>query len=250
MIACLPMYDRAETAAANDRFWAGIRDHLGEGPAALTRGGDLWQQWQSPDLIFAQTCGYPYRAVLHGKVTLIGTPDYGLPGCPPGHYNSVFVVRKGAEGATLADFADARFAYNEALSQSGWAAPQTHAQAQGVTFRTLVQTGGHLFSAQAVAQGRADVAAIDALTWELLQEHESFTSDLRVLERTAPTPVLPYITALSRDGDAHFQAVSAAIRDLSASDRDVLHLRGLVSIAPEAYLAIPNPASPDEVLAS
>ncbi len=247
MIASLPMYDRAETARANDRFWHNIRIHLGEGPEALTRDGDLWDQWQSPDLIFSQTCGYPYRAHLHGAVTLIGTPDYGLPGCPPGYYNSVFVVRDGEVDLSLTDFTDARFAYNEALSQSGWAAPQTHAQAKGVTFRTLVRTGGHLFSAQAVAQKRADIAALDALTWELICEHDEFASGLRVLERTTPTPVLPYITAVSRDVQTHFRAVAAAIEDLSDSDRQILHLKGIVAIPAQAYLAVPTPASPDEI---
>ena len=51
MIASLPMYDRPETAAANDRLWQGVRERLGQGPEHLTRGGDLWAQWQSPDLI-------------------------------------------------------------------------------------------------------------------------------------------------------------------------------------------------------
>jgi len=245
VIASLPMYDRPETAAAHDRYWQAIRTHLGEGPDALTRGGDLWQHWQSPDLIFSQTCGYPYRARLHGHVTLIGAPDYGLPGCPPGHYNSVFVTRADDPRAKLADFETARFAYNEALSQSGWAAPQTHAQAKGITFRNLVQTGGHRLSAMAVAEGRADIAAIDALTWELLKRHDLFAASLREIARTKPTPVLPYITAKGRGSARHFEAVSAAIADLSAQDLDVLHLKGLVAIPTETYLAVPNPDAPN-----
>ena len=64
MIASLGMYDRAETSAANDRFWALIRDNLrdaGESaPDALTRGADAyWTAWQSPELSFSQTCGVP-----------------------------------------------------------------------------------------------------------------------------------------------------------------------------------------------
>ena len=51
MIAHLGMYDRPETAAANDRLWTAMRAHLGRGPDALTRDAEVWQVWQSPDLL-------------------------------------------------------------------------------------------------------------------------------------------------------------------------------------------------------
>ena len=126
MIASLPMYDRPETRGPYDRLWARIRDELKllwadrpetgyPLPEALTHNGDPWDHWQDPDLVLSQTCGLPYRSVLHPNVTLIGTPDYGLAGCPPGYYHSVFIARD--PDATLADLAGHRFAYNEALSQ-------------------------------------------------------------------------------------------------------------------------------------
>jgi len=93
MIASLGMYDRPETMAANDRLWALVRDGLRArgiaAPEALTRGaGAYWQAWEDPALVLSQTCGFPYRAKLHGKVTLVASPDYGLQGCPPGYYCS------------------------------------------------------------------------------------------------------------------------------------------------------------------
>ena len=246
-IASLPMYDLAPLQAANDRYWQAIRTHLGDGPEELVRGGDLWAQWQSPDLILSQTCGYPYRARLHDKVGLIGTPDYGLPGCPPGHYNSVFVARRDDPRAGLSDFDGARLAYNEAMSQSGWAAPIVHSRAWGVAFCDHIPTGGHLFSARAVAEGRADIAGIDALTWALLCAHEDCAAQLKEIGRTAPTPVLPYITAKGRDTGPLFSAIEAAIADLSAADRALLHLKGIVRIEPAAYLSVPTPPGPDEL---
>ena len=84
------MYDYPKAQAANDRLWALIRDSMRAAgmaaPDALTRSADAyWQGWTSPDLILSQTCGFPYRARLHGQVTLIGTPDYAVAGCPPGY---------------------------------------------------------------------------------------------------------------------------------------------------------------------
>ena len=253
MIASLGMYDRAETAAANDRLWAGIRDGLRAhglpAPEALTRGENAyWDAWTAPDLTFSQTCGYPFRARLHEHVTLIGTPDYGLPSCPPGHYNSVFIARRSDPRQTLTDFDHAGFAYNEPLSQSGWAAPQNHAASLGLHLPPCLQSGGHRLSALAVAEGRADIAAIDALTWELMTRHDGFTAQLKEIARTQPpTPVLPYIAAKGADADLHFAVTAAAIAALSDADKHSLHLRGLVRIPAASYLAVPNPPAPDQI---
>lgn len=254
MIASLGMYDRAETQAANDRLWAGIRDGLRANgvaaPDGLTRGPHAyWDAWQSPELVFSQTCGFPFRARLHGQVTLIGTPDYGLPGCPPGHYNSVFIARKTDSRQDLAAFSGARFAFNEDLSQSGWAAPQNHAVAHGLHLPPTLRTGGHRLSALAVSEGRADLAAIDALTWEMLSQWEPWTASLKDVARTAPpTPVLPYIAAKGADAALYFDVISQAIAVLSPDDRATLHLNGLVRIPAEAYLAVPTPAAPEQIV--
>ena len=95
MIASLSMYDRPETAAANDRLWGRIREILGFGPAQLDRETPDWDAWLDEGLLLSQTCGLPYRSRLHDKVQLIATPDYGLDGAAPGYYYSVFVARRG-----------------------------------------------------------------------------------------------------------------------------------------------------------
>lgn len=252
MIASLGMYDRAETAAANDRFWALTRDGLRArgvtAPEALTRGeAAYWPAWQDPALVLSQTCGFPFRAVLHDKVNLIATPDYGLPGCPPGHYNSVFIARA-EDMRGLPEFRTARFAYNEALSQSGWAAPQNHAATMGFHFAPHLETGGHRVSALAVAEGRADLAAVDAMTWRLMQRHDrELAMRLREVVRTAPTPGLPFIAALGADVDATHAALVDACAGLSAGDRETLSLRGIVRIAAADYLAVPIPPNPEQI---
>ena len=244
MIALLGMYDRPETAGANDRFWSAIRARLGYGPETLTRGCDFWEAWQSPDLLLSQTCGLPFRARLHDKVTLVATPDYGLPGCPPGYYNSVFIAHCDDTGATLETLCSGTLAYNEPLSQSGWAAPYAHLTALGLTPAAFVQSGGHRASAEAVANGKARFAALDALTWEMIRRYDPFAVDLVEIARTAPTPALPYITASSGDPIALADAIEGAITDLTPEDRATLALRGLCRLSAAAYLAVPIPPSP------
>lgn len=244
MIATLGMYDMPHARAANDRLWAGVRDALGFGPDMLTRDADPWKIWQASDLLLAQTCGMPYRTRLHDRVQLVATPDHHLPDCPPGHYFS-YLVKRHDDPRDLAALASGTLAYNEALSQSGWAAPVNHLAAQGLTPTTSLQTGAHLASVAAVLDGRADFAAIDAVTLLMFGDNDpDARAMLTAFERTTPTPALPYITATGRDPAPLAQALSAAIAALVPDDRATLHLHGTLQIPAAGYLAIRTPPAP------
>jgi len=240
------MYDRGEIRPATDRLWSATARRLRvagiEAPAGLIRGAPLWDIWRSPDLLLAQTCGLPYRARLHRRVALVATPDYGLPGCPPGHYRSVIVARAGEDPARARP--GPRLAYNDGLSQSGWAAALDWAKARGLSFPALIETGGHAASVLAVAEGRADVAAIDAVTWRLLWRHEPATAALREIALTEPVPGLPLITAAARDPAPLAEALGAAIAGLPEEDRAALGVLGLTRIPSARYLALPIPPDP------
>ncbi|MDQ2065748.1 PhnD/SsuA/transferrin family substrate-binding protein [Xinfangfangia sp. CPCC 101601] len=249
MIASLAMYDFGPAEAANDRLWQLIRRALAArgiaAPADLTRGAAAyWPAWQSPDLILAQTCGYPYRSRLHEHVTLVASPDYGLPGCPPGHYKTIFVARADDRRQNLHDFSGAPMAYNEDLSQSGWAAPAQHLLDLGLTPCPRLRSESHRASARAVAAGAADLAGLDALTWRLMQGFDPSATQLKVVAETAPTPVLPFITAKTNPPEPLREALSAAIAALAPADAAALQLRGIVVIPKAAYLAVPTPPPP------
>lgn len=247
VLAGLPMYDWVELRGPTDRYWALIRDGLRargiDAPPELHRG-DQWADWLNPALILSQTCGFPYRTALHGKVTLVGTPDFGLPDAAPGYYYSQLVVRADAPGDWTA-FLDRTLAINGYDSQSGWAAPQNHAAPLNRRFDKVLVTGAHVMSATAVAEGLADIAAIDAVSWRLVTAYRPETAKrLRIVARTEATPGLPLITALGRDGLAIAAAVAEAIGALSSADRADLGVIGLTHIPAEAYLAVPTPAGP------
>lgn len=246
MIANLMMYQRPELAATHDRYWALIRDGLRqagiEAPDALSQDAEEFYVWKHPELVLSQTCGMPYRTWLHDKVALVGTPDYGLDGCPPGYYRSALVVRADDKGETLASFKDARFAYNQTFSQSGYSAPYWHVKPLGFFFADRLHTEQHLASARAVAEGHADIASLDAVTWRNIEAFEPFAGALRVLEWTVPTPGLPLITARGNDADAICSAVERAIAELAPDDAALLEIKGIVRIAKEDYLSVPNPS--------
>ena len=241
MIAALPMYDRPEIRWANETFWAHIRDALRgmqiAAPDALTGDGDPWAIWQDPGLVLAQTCGLPFRARLHDKVALVATPDYGLPGCPPGYYNSVIIARPGPLPHRP------RLAINDPLSQSGWAALATWIAAQDIAPGPVTVTGAHAASARAVADGLADLAAIYAQTWRLLLRHANADPALAIA-RTPPTPGLPLITAIGHAPGDIAKAVAQGLAVLDLKARAALDLQGIVQIDKAAYLAQPLPPVP------
>ncbi len=246
MIASLPMYDLPPYRAANDRLWDNIRDRMRDdnmaAPDRLMRGAEtLWPQWEAPDLILSQTCGMPFRTRLHDKVTLIGTPDYGVAGCGPGYYRSVLISHKDDPRQNLTEFDGSTMAYNEEVSQSGWAAPLNHADRIGITLKPGLKTGGHMLSMQAVAEGRAPLASLDAVTFRMLQTFHPQAADIKVIGHTEQTPGLPLIAAKGAHAAQMFGIISAAISAMSPDDKALTGLQGLVAIPVQNYLCVPTP---------
>jgi ABC-type phosphate/phosphonate transport system substrate-binding protein len=245
MIANLMMYQRPQLVESHNSYWSLIRSKLDAvgipSPEHLSQDAEEFSVWKDPNLILSQTCGMPYRKWLHHQVELVGTPDFAIDGCPKGYYRSALVIRQGDQRGDINAFQDATFAYNQTFSQSGYAAPFWHLKPKGFWFKKRLHTEQHLLSAKAVADGRADIAALDAVSWRLMAQYEPFAAQLRVLEWTTPTPGLPLITARGKNADAIFTAVEGAINELQDSDRDLLGINGIVKIPKEAYLSIPNP---------
>ena len=238
MYAALPMYDLAAVNQVTDALWSGIRDHLRHNglsaPDGLNRDVPLAQGWLRRDLVLSQTCGLPFVRHLRGKVQLVGAVDQGLPGIAAGNYCSRIVVRRedwAMGGTALADYRGRCCAFNAPDSQSGAGAMRHLVMPllQGARFfgQTL-QTGSHFAAITAVAEARADIAAIDAATWRLAEQHLPAAGALTVLTSSEPTPGLPLITALGGPVQPLFAAVNAALAALSAAQRDAIGFHRIV----------------------
>jgi hypothetical protein len=109
-------------------------------------------------------------------------------------YWSEFVVHSDSPHLTLSDTFGGRIAFTSNESQSGFAAPLRHlSKARGARplFREViapqVTPQGAL---AAVAEGRADVAAIDAYSLQLLRRYApELVANSRVVARTEPRPM-------------------------------------------------------------
>ncbi|NRG17674.1 PhnD/SsuA/transferrin family substrate-binding protein [Rhizobiales bacterium] len=243
-LAVLPMYDWPEVRAETDRLWQALahelRDADFDSPSGLCREIDAQAAWADPHLLIGQTCGLPFVSRLKGRVSLVGAPAYALEDCGPGEYCSALVVRADDPAGGLGGLRGRRVAYNMEGSQSGHAAMLAAVAPfarGGRFFAEALATGSHRASVRAVAQGKADIAAVDAVSWELAKRHEPSASRLRVLLRTYPTPGLPFITALRPADELRriAEAVAEGIGGLDRGTKEALLLTGFVPFSEADY---------------
>ncbi|WP_120495555.1 phosphate/phosphite/phosphonate ABC transporter substrate-binding protein [Kiloniella sp. EL199] len=241
-IVSLPMYDWPEVQIYNDRFFKELRTSLADqgfiAPTALNRTIATMDQWLGDNLLLSQTCGLPFKTVLKDKVSLVGTPAYGI-NCGAGSYFSVIVVHQDTSIDTLDDLKGLTFTYNDKRSQSGYAALLFTLSHIGNTkdFRSSFESGSHRASIQTVAAGRADFASIDALSWELALRHEPAAQKLKVIATSEPTPTLPFITARRsrKEIDQLHMAVVDAMVSLDEETREALLLIGFSPLKERDY---------------
>jgi ABC-type phosphate/phosphonate transport system substrate-binding protein len=195
---------------------------------------DFRAVWLHPQLLFAQTCWGPMEQGLSRHVQVIGQPSYdGFEGGQGELYSSAILMRRGegqehasapAEGCANIplDLLRSRcFAFNSSDSMSGIIAITRDLEAMGENlgiFSKRVETKGHRDSIVAVAEGRADVCAIDCRTWAIAQRFERAAQDVQVVGWTKRRKGLPYITAagVSNDLLARLRAALASV-DQSAT---------------------------------
>ncbi len=191
--------------------------------------------FRAPNLLLAQTCGYPLVTQLRGQVQLIGRPHYDLPDSTAGMHCSLIICRTTDKREVLADFKGSRGVVNDEHSNSGMnlfrhrLAPL---QEGGRFFSSFGMSGAHRHSLQWVKAERADLAAIDSVTFAYLARYApEEIAGLRVVARTAPSPTLPYITAHT-SSHAEVERIRAAMNTALKQMPEVSSCLGLNEVLP------------------
>jgi ABC-type phosphate/phosphonate transport system substrate-binding protein len=243
--AALPMYDWPEVRPATDKLWERLRDALRaadiDAPDRLTRDREIADVWLDPELVLGQTCGLSLVRELSGRVAALGALDFGVPGCAAGWYRSAVVARADDPRKALSDFRDARLAINGRDSQSGYGAILHHAAPlarKGGFFAHTEVTGAHAASVARIAEGEADIAAIDFVSWGLARRFMPEATRLRMLMLTDPTPGVPLIAAPGADVATYRGAITRAVRGLDAATRSELSLQGFAALDAADYRII------------
>jgi ABC-type phosphate/phosphonate transport system substrate-binding protein len=220
-LAYLPMYDLPSVRDATDALWTAIAGALSRRgvdgvPATLHRDEAFGAAWTDPDLLLGSTCGYVLTHALANRVRLVATPRYRARGCVDACYSSWIIVRASSEVKDLEQLRGGVAVYNTDDSHSGMNALRTTfapLARDGRFFARVEQTGAHFTSLQRVAGGSADVAAIDCVTFALVQRgHPELTSSVRVIGQTPCVPGIPLITRASAT-DEEVEVLRAALRE-------------------------------------
>jgi phosphonate transport system substrate-binding protein len=116
-------------------------------------------------------------------------PDDPRAGGEPVYFSEVIVAASSAV-ETVDELLEARWAFNDTHSLSGFGVVTDRLGRNGVVRAQLLHSGSHLASIDAVVRGAADAAAIDSNVLRLrLRADSSLSSAIRVVESWGPRPI-------------------------------------------------------------
>lgn len=247
-LLAFPMY--AVNRADTDALWRAVHALLlarGVPVGGLVPGipeEDLLTHWQQPGLILSQTCGYPLITQLP-DVQVVGCFHYAAPGCEGIAYRSLLVVREEDKHLRVDDFRGRRVVCNSPDSQSGYNTLRRRVAPDTVNdyFSQVIFSGSHRQSLVDVKGGVGDIAAIDCVTWALLQRHEpERLAGLAVIDRTPLTPGLPLIASHNTSPET-LSAIRDALHALVSSPEhraicDAVLIGGFSVVTREAYASL------------
>ena len=209
-----------------------------------------------PGLWFGHTCGYPLMTRLKDYVSPFCVPLFDVPGTDgpatddPGTdsrlYSSRFIVAADSDIDCIEASQGSVAVINNPDSNSGMNVFR-HAVA-GVSdgeqfFASVLTSGGHLHSLEAVANGSADIAAIDCVSYQLIADwRPQLCADIRIIGDSVKTCGLPLVMAhaeiASADTGAMIKALNQALAQCDDGVRDTLHLTGFASVQLDDYRSI------------
>ncbi len=238
--ASLPMYDWPEVREHTGAFWVCFERHSGLS-VKLDRESSYSDAWRNPNLIFSQTCGYPFTHEFKGLLHYIATPHYICAGCDDASYSSFIFAR---QAVPLGEFRGKIAAINSMDSMSGMLALKLVFASfvkGGEFFERKLITGGHLNSLQAVRDGKADVCAIDAVCVALAQKYRPQTLEgLVIIAQSPMVPSLPFVTRSGNPEHLRIALTKTFADPELKTTREALLMDGFSNLGARGYDRITN----------
>lgn len=200
--AALPMYDWPEVRDRTRAFWQGVRERVAGLPELShpVEMEDLLAIWRDPATVMTECCWGTVDLGMCTVQQILAQRNYdGVPGGDGLNYRSALVMRSGevaqpAARAVLPQGIEGlKWAANQPDSRSGWLGI---AEDAALSAEEVLWTGAHRESIRKIAEGQADIAAIDCLSWQLAQAYEPAAKGLVVVGWTAPRPGIFFTTGI------------------------------------------------------
>ena len=201
---------------------------------------------RDPGLFIGHTCGYPLLKHLHDSVTPFCVPVFDVSGCEGKAYSSRFIVATDSAINSLADSSGRTVAINSIDSNSGMNVLR-HAIAkldpEVPFFAAVINSGGHLQSLTAVAEKRADIAAIDCVSFQFIEDRwPELTARVRKIGDSVKTCGLPLVTPNAILPSINTRQIIAtlnkALKQVNPQLRQQLHLNHFESVNLDDYKGI------------
>jgi ABC-type phosphate/phosphonate transport system substrate-binding protein len=220
-VAALPWYTFPSTRPALDAVWSETRSRLAalgieRLPAALSHTADHYELLADPQLVLSQCCGLDLFQPHSANIVPFAAPVITAIDVAPGMYFSYIVTQS---SATLKS---PRVVINSRFSHSGHSAMKAWLKRNGITDYTITESGSHAHSIVALREGHADLAAIDALSWQHID-----TSGVEILDSSDPAPAPPFV--MGRNSSIPVEALTVALNEaFKRHGQDI----GISSVAP------------------
>lgn len=187
---------------------------------------------RDPGLFFGHTCGYPLMKHLKDQVVPFCVPVFDVPGTDGKLYSSRFIVAATSTMRGLEECRGKVAAMNTADSNSGMNVLRyaiARVKPSVPFFSRVIKTGGHLQSLEAVADGTADVAAIDCVSYQLIRDYRpDLVEQVRSIGFSVKTCGLPFVLPKSSVGDTDLglliDSLNQALANTPETIRSRLHL--------------------------
>ena len=240
-VVSLPWYDLPSAHQALDDFWLLLREALCNQsverlPHRLHRTTPLQTQWSHPELLLSQCCGLDLFTPATQAVRPIGRLVFDLP-CEPGNYLSYIVTTPGTLPGT--SLPPERIAINSLFSRSGCTALLSWLKAHNWTPHKTLISGSHQASVDLIRQGLADMAAVDAHSWSLVDQ-----GGLEIIGQSAQAPTPPFISCAESDVPAPI-LLGALQRAVAQGGK--IGIREVMPVDGEVYRSLADEAAGLEV---
>jgi hypothetical protein len=171
---------------------------------------------------------------LEGAVLPFCLPCFDLPGADGKRYCSQFVVPADSDIESLRQCRGKTVAINNSNSNSGMNLLRyalTKIGARPGYFSQVEMTGGHFYSLEAVAANRAQLAAIDCVSYQLIADQNP--------QHSCGLPfVMPASRYTQQRSERYLGALNQALARLPADAAKILHLDRFERVSLAEYQSI------------